>query len=127
MMTTITNLVENAWMTRYHRKREFTHDQGSEFIGHEFKNPPIQKQYGIKANPIWFRNPTYNDILEIIQPVLENSVHIYNIKEVYVDKDELWMGILTTTEFEIISTANRLKYYSPIRLIFGSYMILPIR
>ena len=34
----IANLVETMWLTRYPRPTEITYDQGSEFIGHEFRN-----------------------------------------------------------------------------------------
>ena len=37
----IANLVEIMWLTRYPRPMEITYDQGSEFIGHEFRKPLI--------------------------------------------------------------------------------------
>ena len=36
---TIINLVDTMCLTRYPWLLESTHDQESEFIGHEFKNP----------------------------------------------------------------------------------------
>ena len=33
----IANLVENTWLSRYPRPVEITYDQGSDFIGHEFR------------------------------------------------------------------------------------------
>ena len=33
----IANLIENMWMSRYLRPMEITYDQGSEFIGNEFR------------------------------------------------------------------------------------------
>ena len=48
--TTTANFVENVWLTRYLWPMQITYNQGSEFIGHDFKNPLIQKEYRI--NPI---------------------------------------------------------------------------
>ena len=42
---------------------KITYDQGSEFIGHEFRKPLIDKYYGITAKPSSSGNPTYNVIL----------------------------------------------------------------
>ena len=39
---TITNLVETTLLTRYPRPMEISYDQGSYFIGHEFKNPYLK-------------------------------------------------------------------------------------
>ena len=35
-VTSIANLVETTWLSRYPRPIEITHDQGKEFIGHKF-------------------------------------------------------------------------------------------
>ena len=37
----ITNLVETTWLYIYPRPIEIAYDQGSEFIGHEFRKLPI--------------------------------------------------------------------------------------
>ena len=37
----VTNLVETNWLYRYPIPIEITHDQGKEFIGHEFRKSPI--------------------------------------------------------------------------------------
>ena len=39
---TIANLVETTWMSIYPRPIEITYDQGSEFIGHEFRKSLIE-------------------------------------------------------------------------------------
>ena len=38
----IANLVETTWLSRNPRPMEITYDQGSEFIGHEFRKSPIE-------------------------------------------------------------------------------------
>ena len=40
--TSIENLVETTWLTRYPRQRETTYDQGSEFIGNDFRKYLIE-------------------------------------------------------------------------------------
>ena len=72
-------------------------------------------------------NPTFNEILERIHKVLGNLVQPYHTKGAYIDKDDPWLDILAVTEFEILSTTNRLKGYSLVELIFGCNMILPIK
>ena len=39
----ISNLLETTWLTRYSRPMEITDDQGSEFIGHEFRKCLIEE------------------------------------------------------------------------------------
>ena len=50
-----------------------------------------------------------------------------NITQTYVDEDDPWLGILDAEAFAICATANRLKYYSPEKLVFGHDIILPIK
>ena len=70
----IANLVETMWLSRYPRTMEITYDQGSEFIGHDFRKFRIEMEYGITAKPITLVNPTSNSILERIHQVLGNLV-----------------------------------------------------
>ena len=51
----------------------------------------------------------------------------YNIKYTYIDKDDPWARILEATSFEMRSTENRLKGYSPGQLVFGRDMIILIK
>ena len=50
-----------------------------------------------------------------------------NITHYYFEKDGPWSGILAAEAFAICSTKNRLKVYSPVILIFGRDVILPIK
>ena len=47
--------------------------------------------------------------------------------QTYVDEDEPWLGILAAVEFAIFSTTNRLKGYSPGKLVFGRDIIILIK
>ena len=70
---------------------------------------------------------TFNKILEQIHQALGNLVRTFNIKDTYVDKDNPWLVILSAEEFTIRSIWNRLKCYSPKKLVFGHDMITSIK
>ena len=70
---------------------------------------------------------TSNTILERIHSVLGNLVHTYNIKDTYLDKDTLWMGILAAAKFEIISNPNSFKNYTLVQSVFACDMIMLIK
>ena len=97
----IANLVETAWLTRYPKPTKITYEQGSEFIGHEFRKFLIETEYGITAKPRTLVNPTSNAILKWIHQFLGNIVRNFNIKETYVDKDEPRSVILAAEAFAI--------------------------
>ena len=115
------------WLSRYPRPIEIMYDKGKEFIGHEFIKYLIETEYGITAKLRTLVNPISNAILERIQQVLGNLVRNFNIQQTYVDKNDLWTGILAAVEFAICSTNNGKKCYSPVQLIFGRDIILPIK
>ena len=73
-MISIANLVGTMWLSRYPNPMEITYDQGSEFIGHEFRKYLIEIEYVITAKPSTLVNPTYNAVLEWIHQVLGNLV-----------------------------------------------------
>ena len=65
---TISNIVEQVWLSGYPWPTEITYDQGSEFIGHEFQDMMIN-DYGNKTKPITTRNPQQILLLkEFINP-----------------------------------------------------------
>ena len=65
-------------------------------------------------------------ILERIHQVIGNLVRICNITRTYAEKGDPWSVILSAAAFEVRSTKNRLKYYSPGQLVFGCGIIIPI-
>ena len=96
-------------------------------MGLKSRKPLIEKGYGILAKPITLENPTSNAILERIHLVQGNLLWKYSNKDTYIDEDYPWSGILIASAFEIISTENRLKGYSPVQLLFSRDMIPPIK
>ena len=81
-------------------------------------------EYKISAKPSTLINPIYDEILKQIHQVLVNLVPTCNITQTYDDKDDSWLGILAVAEFVIHPTTNS---YSPVQLVFGRGMILPIK
>ena len=72
-------------------------------------------------------NPISNAILEQIHQVLRNLVRNFNILKTYVNENDPYLGVLSSASFEIRSTTNRFKRYSPLQLVSGRDMILPIK
>ena len=53
----IANLVETTWLSIYSRPIEINYDQGSEFIGHDFRKYLIEDEYRMSAKPSTSGNP----------------------------------------------------------------------
>ena len=90
------------WLTRYHVPTEITYEQGSEFMDHEFIKSLIE--FGIISKPSTSGNQTSSAILEHVHQFLGHLVQTYNIKETYVYEVGLWLDILESESFEILST-----------------------
>ena len=121
---TIANIVENTWLTRYPRPDLCTIDRGSEFIGHQFKNQLMKKEYGIKVKKATTANPQANSILERVHQVIGNMIRTFQLEENYLDEDDPWKGILAATAFAIRSTYHTTLQATPGQLVFGRDLIL---
>ena len=64
---------------------------------YEFRKSPIETENGITPKPKSLENPTSNAVLKQIHQVMGNLVRNSNISETYVDEDDPWSGILTTS------------------------------
>ena len=80
------------------------YEQGSDFIGHEFRKYLIEREYGILAKKSTSGNPNYNTILEWIHSVIGTLIWTYNIEDTYIDKDDPWSGISEAKAFSVHST-----------------------
>ena len=69
------------------------YDQGSEFIGHEFRKFLIEIKYRITAKLTTLGIPTSNVTLEQTQQVLVNLLRNFNITRPYVERYYPWSGI----------------------------------
>ena len=57
----ITQLFANTWLARYRWPAQVIHDNGDEFIGHEFQD--MLRELGITAKPTTVKNPQANAIV----------------------------------------------------------------
>jgi hypothetical protein len=60
---TVTNIIEQEWLTHYPQLSLITLDCGSEFIGQDFRDMCVN-DYGIKRKVISTQNPQVNAIVE---------------------------------------------------------------
>ena len=72
-------------------------------------------------------NPQVDSIIEIIRQVLGNLVRTYNLQETYVDENYPWIGLLAAAAFDVRSTHHIIKGEVPGQIVFGQYIILPIK
>ena len=57
----ITQMFTNNWLARYPWPAQIIHDNGGEFIGHEFQN--MMRTLGITSKPTTVKNPQANAIV----------------------------------------------------------------
>ena len=62
--------------------------------------------------------------MEIIHQVLENLRDTFDLKNKYLDEDDLWAGILAATTFFILSTYHTMLRAMPGQMVFVRDMIL---
>ncbi len=124
--TTIANIVEQYWLSRYPWPTQVVFDRGSEFIGHEFLNM-IRADYGIKKKPISVRNPQANAVIERVHQTISTMIRTFEVDKNYFEDDDPWAGILSATAFAIRSTYHTTLQATPGRLIFGREMILDMK
>ena len=97
------NIAEQEWLSRYPWPTQITFDRGNKVIGHEFRNT-ITHNYGIKCKPITVRNPQANAIVEQIHQVIGNIIRTFDLENNYLDKKDLFKGVLAAAAFAVRST-----------------------
>ena len=120
----VANIVEQEWLARYPRPYLITLDQGSEFIGQDFRDMCVD-DYGIKRKMISMQNPQANAIVEHVHQMLRSLIWSFKLQDnPYIDMDDPWLGILAAAAFAMCSTYHTTLHAMPGQLIFGSNMIL---
>ena len=74
-------------LCRYPCAAIITYDQGSELLGHAFKNDLIENEYGIKYKCATMENPQEKLILERIYQVVSNLIGTFDLSNIYIDGD----------------------------------------
>ena len=78
---TTENLVKQTWLYRYPQPTIITYDRGNEFLGHAFKNDPIENEYGIKSECATMANSQHNSIPKRIHQVIANLVRTFDLQK----------------------------------------------
>jgi transposase InsO family protein len=123
--TTVANIVETTWLTRYPWPTMITYDQGTEFMA-EFAHM-ICNDYGIKSKPITKRNPQANAIIERVHQTIGNIIRTFQVQDNYLNEDDPWEGILTATMFAIRANYHTTLQATPSQLVFGRDAILNVQ
>ena len=70
----ITQQFANTWLSRYPWPVQVIHDNGGEFIGHEFQD--MLRQFGITAKPTTVKNPQSNAIVERLHKTMADILRV---------------------------------------------------
>ena len=81
----IANQFANCWLAQYRRPIECIHDNGGEFIGHEFR--ALLNQAGIKSKPTTVKNPQANAVCERMHKTVADIIRTL-VKEKPPSDDE---------------------------------------
>ena len=119
-------LFENHWLARYPHLEKIVHDNGPEFLGHDFQFP--LDYAGIKPTNISTHTPTSNSIIEashkIIRQVLHTLLLLHNPTDP-VQADYILDEAVATAMQALRCTPNTsLGNYSPGALLFQCNMFL---
>jgi transposase InsO family protein len=122
---TVSNIVEQTWLTRYPLPQEMTYDRGTEFMA-EFAEM-ARKDYQIKTRPITVRNPQANAIIERVHQTIGNIIRTFELhNKRKVTKEDI-QGFLSSTMFAIRATYHTTLQATPMQLAFGRDAILNIK
>ena len=70
----ITQLFANTWLSRYPWPAQIIHDNGGEFIGHEFQD--MMRSLGITSKPTTVKNPQSNTIVEQLHKTMADILRV---------------------------------------------------
>lgn len=116
--STLANIVEQTWLTRYPWPQIINYDRGTEFMA-EF-GEMVENDYGIKRKPITKRNPQANAIIERVHQTIANIIRVHELYEDDgLDEDDPFTGILTATMFAMRATYHTTMQATPTQLVFG--------
>ena len=92
-------------------------DRGKELLA-EFKTM-MANEYRIPYNSTSVRNPQANVIVERVQETIGNIIHSFKIKQMDLDNENPWEGILSSTMFAKGSTVHTTAQHTPSQVVFG--------
>ena len=120
----VANQVELAWLTRYPLPNKITIDRGKDLLP-KFKTM-MANDYIILCNSISVRNTQANAIVERVHQTIGNIIRNFTILQMYLDYENPWVGILSSTMFTIRSMVHTTMQHTLSQLVFGRDVILNI-
>ena len=121
---TIANMVKKTWLCRYLCPTIIMYDSGNECLCHALKNDLIKQWYGIEAKCANTPNPQTKSILERIHQVVANLVHVFDLQNNHLDKDEPRSDILAATDFAVRTMYHNTLQDTPGQMVFGRAIII---
>ena len=122
---TISNIVEQAWFSRYPWPTQIIFDRGKRFMA-EF-SIMVQEDYGLKIKPTTTRNTQANAIIERIHQVIGNMIRTFEIQKMDLDEKAPWKGILVDIMFDLRATFHTTLEATPMQLLFGRDAMLNVQ
>jgi hypothetical protein len=118
------NTFHDIWLSRYPRPEYIGFDNGGEYqnVFEELVN-----NYGIKKKNSTPLNPKSNGIIEIVHLTLNDSLRTAEIHGREMDKKNPLGPILSSAAYTIRSTFHTTLKVTPVQLLFGRDMVLPIK
>ena len=90
---TMSQVLNNVWLSRYPCPKRIIFDNGTEFKK-DFQY--IFNDYGIKPHPTTIKNPQANSILERVHKVLANMLREKNIAKLQLNPEKPWTEVLAS-------------------------------
>jgi transposase InsO family protein len=118
---------ENAWLARYPRPVNVIHDQGGEFLGHEFQER--LRVHNIVSKPTTAKNPRANAVCERMHQAVGNTLRVLSTMD--PPQGAVHAEQLVDTAIAEAVYATRCTYSSALKttpggLAFGRDMIMNI-
>ena len=123
LITDVSKVFDNTWLSRYPRPQYMGFDNGSEF---KKVFTEMCQNYGIKKKPSTTYNPQSNGIIERVHQVLANALRTFELEECDLDEHDPWSSFLSAAAYAIRSTYHTTLESTPAQLVYGRDMILPI-
>ena len=117
----------NSWLCRYPRAVRCVHDNGSEFIAHEFQE--LLEQAGIKSVPTSVKNPQANAICERMHKtfaaILRTTMRANPPKD-EEDAEDIMDDALSTCVHALRCAINHTMQTSPGAMVFNRDMLMQV-
>ena len=108
---------------RYPKSKLIAYNADNKFFSF-ISNEQIKNDYGINIKCETIADTQEHLILEPIHPVIANTLHMFDLQNNYLGKDEPWLAILSYSELAVHSTYLSMLQAMLGQLVFWCDMIL---